>query len=182
MAATAETIKIETGTWDVDPVHSSIGFEVKHLGISLFKGGFERFSGRIVSDDGAIAEVSGTVDPTSIDVKDETLAQHLRSADFFDVENHPEISFSSTTAEPADGGFKLVGELTIRGITKSVALDVEIEGAGVGPDGSERIALSAEGVVDRNDYGMTWNADLGNGNQALGGEVRLALAAEAVRS
>ena len=182
MSATAEAIKVKSGTYEVDSVHSSVGFEVKHMGISLFRGGFERFSGKIVRDDRGVTEVTGTIDPASIDIKDETLAEHLRSADFFDIENHPEISFASTAVEPADDGFKLAGDLTIRGITKPVELDVKIEGAAVGPDGNDRIALSAEGVVDREDYGMTWNMDLGNGNQILGGEVRLVLAAEAVRS
>jgi polyisoprenoid-binding protein YceI len=183
MTVTAEqTRTIPSGTWEVDPVHSSIGFEVKHLGISLFRGGFIRFAGRIVVGDGAPSTVEGTIDPDSIDVKDETLAGHLRSPDFFDIENHPQISFTSTAIEPGGDGFKLVGDLTIRGITKPVELDVRVEGIGIGPDGSERVALSAEGTIDRNDYGMTWNADLGNGNTALGGEVRLLLSAEAVRS
>jgi polyisoprenoid-binding protein YceI len=172
---------ITSGTWEVDPIHSSIGFEVKHLGISLFRGGFTSFAGRIEAADGAVGRVEGTIDPDSIDVTDETLAGHLRSPDFFDIENHPEIRFASTGIEPEDEGFKLVGDLTIRGITKPVQLDVRVEGTGVGPDGSERVAFSAEGVIDRHDYGMTWNADLGNGNTALGGEVRLLLAAEVVR-
>jgi polyisoprenoid-binding protein YceI len=181
-AATEQATTIAAGTWEVDPVHSSVGFEAKHMGISIFRGGFERFSGRIAAnDDGSIA-VSGTIDAASIDIKDETLAEHLRSPDFFDVENHPEVRFASTAVEPAGAGYRLTGNLTIRGITKPVVLDVRVEGTAVGPDGKDRIALSAEGVVDRNDYGMTWNMDLGNGNQILAGEVRLLLAAEAIRS
>jgi polyisoprenoid-binding protein YceI len=179
--STQQATRLATGTWEIDPVHSNIGFEVKHLGISVFRGGFARFAGRIEIADGAVSAVEGTIDPDSIDVTDETLAGHLRSPDFFDVDDHPEIEFASTAIEPAGEGFRLLGDLTIRGITRPVELEVKLEGAGVGPDGSERIAFSAEGVIDRNDYGMTWNADLGNGNTALGGEVRLVLAAEAVR-
>jgi polyisoprenoid-binding protein YceI len=180
--ATAEqTTTIPAGIWEVDSVHSSIGFEAKHMGISIFRGGFTRFAGRIEVTDGAVSAVEGTIDPDSIDVTDETLAGHLRSPDFFDVENHPEIRFASTAIEPAGEGFELVGDLTIRGITKPVELQVKVEGAAVGPDGSERIAFSAEGMIDRNDYDMTWNMDLGNGKEVLGGEVRLVLAAEAVR-
>jgi polyisoprenoid-binding protein YceI len=182
MAVAAQQSRtIANGTWELDPVHSSIGFEAKHMGISVFRGGFRRFAGRIETVDGALSNVAGTIDADSIDVQDETLVGHLRSPDFFDVENHPEISFASTGIEPAGEGFKLRGDLTIRGITKAVELEVKVEGAAVGPDGSERAALSATGTIDRNDYGMTWNMDLGNGNEILGGEIRLVLAAEVVR-
>jgi polyisoprenoid-binding protein YceI len=182
MATTAaQSRTVASGTWEVDPVHSSVAFEVKHLGISVFRGGFKRFAGRIEIVDGALSKVEGTIDADSIDISDETLAGHLRSPDFFDVENHPEISFASTGIEPEGEGFKLVGDLTIRGITKAVELEVKPEGAALGPDGSERAALSATGTIDRNDYGMTWNMDLGNGNEILGGEIRLVLAAEVVR-
>jgi polyisoprenoid-binding protein YceI len=181
MATTAEqTVTIPAGTWEVDPVHSSIGFEVKHLGISVFRGGFKRFEGKIEAGDDGF-RVEGTINPDSIDVEDETLAGHLRSPDFFDIENHPEIRFASTGIEPEGEDFRLRGDLTIRGITRPVELEVKVEGAGVGPDGSERVALTATGSIDRNDYDMTWNMDVGNGNQALGGEVRLVLAAEIVR-
>jgi polyisoprenoid-binding protein YceI len=179
--ATEQRETIANGIWEVDPVHSSIGFEVKHLGISVFRGGFKGFAGEIEAGQGGISSVRGTIDPDSIDITDETLAGHLRSPDFFDTENHPEIRFASTAIEPSADGFKLVGDLTIRGITKPVDLDIEVEGAGVSPDGSERVALSATGTIDRNAYGMTWNMDLGDGNTALGGEVRLVLAAEVVR-
>jgi polyisoprenoid-binding protein YceI len=179
--ATEQRETIANGIWEVDPVHSSIGFEVKHLGISEFRGGFKRFAGEIEAGQGGISSVRGTIDPDSIDISDETLATHLRSPDFFDTENHPEIRFASTAIEPSGDGFKLVGDLTIRGITKPVELDVKVEGAGVGPDGSERVALSATGTIDRNDYDMTWNMDVGNGKQALGGEVRLVLTVEIVR-
>jgi polyisoprenoid-binding protein YceI len=173
---------VPTGTFSVDPAHSRVEFAVKHLGIATVRGHFGSFAGTLeLSDDLSSGRAYGSVEVASVDTQESQRDQHLRSPDFFDVENHPEIRFASTGIEPEDEGFKLVGDLTIRGITKPVQLDVRVEGTGVGPDGSERVAFSAEGVIDRNDYGMTWNADLGNGNTALGGEVRLLLAAEVVR-
>lgn len=175
------TATLPAGTWNVDPVHSSIGFEVKHFGISTFRGRFTGYEGTIETGDGSIQRVAGTVRVDSVDVKDPQLAGHLQSEDFFDAANTPEIAYASTGARQLDDGrFELAGELTIRGVTKPVTLEVEVEGAGQDPYGNDRISLTGSGVIDRTEYGITWNNTIENGALVLGEKVRLVLSVEAV--
>lgn len=174
---------IPTGTWTIDPVHSSIGFEVKHLGISTFRGGFADYEGTIESDAGHLTRVEGAIRTNSIDIRDEQLAGHLRSPDFFDVENHPEARFSSTSVEPiGDGRYRLTGQFSLRGVTQPIELDVFVEGVGPDPSGTERLSLLGEGELDRTAYGLTWNSTLANGAAAVSERVKLVLSVEAVRS
>src|SRR5206468_4244296 len=122
---------IPTGTWGIDTLHSSIGFEVKHLGISTFRGGFTDYAGTIETEDGRISRVEGTIKTDSIDINDEQLGAHLRSPDFFDVEQYPEARFVSTSIEEVEEGrYRLVGDFTLRGETRPVELDVVVEGLG----------------------------------------------------
>jgi len=182
-AATTQTaVSLPTGTWTVDPIHSTIGFEVKHFGISTFRGSFTGFDGQIETGDGSLERVAGTVKAESVDVRDPQLSGHLQSEDFFDVVNHPEISFASTAVRKVTGDrFELDGELTIRGATRPVTLDVEVEGALTDPAGGERISLSARGEIDRTEFGIAFDNKLDNGALMVGEKVRLVLTVEAVR-
>jgi polyisoprenoid-binding protein YceI len=179
---TPSRVSLPTATWSVDPAHSQVEFRVKHVGIATFKGRFAAFEGTIRTEDDSIASVEGSVDVSSVRTNDERLDGHLQSADFFDAENHPNITVKTLgPAEATDGGLRLRADLTIRGITKPVEFDLRIEGHGVDPWGNERIALAALAEIDRTDWNITWNTLLENGSQYLGERVTLALDAEAVR-
>jgi polyisoprenoid-binding protein YceI len=181
-AIAEETASIPAGTWDIDPIHSTIGFEVKHLGISTFRGRFNGYSGSLEASENGLEKVSGEIDAASVDVNDPQLAGHLATEDFFNTEAHPKLRFNSTAVEPAgEGSYRITGDLEIRGVSKPVELEARVDGAGVDPGDNHRISLVAEGVVDRTAYGMTWNSKLANGALTLGEKVRLVLSVEAVR-
>ena len=181
-ATTQTAVSLPTGTWTVDPIHSTIGFEVKHFGISTFRGQFTGFEGRIETADGAVERVEGTVKPDTVDVRDPQLSAHLQSEDFFDVVKHPEISFASTgVRRVADDRVELDGELTIRGAKRPVTLEVEVEGSGTDPAGNDRISLTGRGEIDRTDFGIAFDSRLDNGALVVGEKVRLVLTVEAVR-
>ncbi|MFN8160484.1 MAG: YceI family protein [Solirubrobacterales bacterium] len=181
--ATTTATDLGSGTWVIDPVHSRVGFEVAHLGISTFRGSFGEFEGRIVTAGGSLASVEGTIAPASVDVGDGQLAGHLRSEDFFATERHPVASFRSTSVqETGEGSYRLDGELTLRGVTRPLGLDVDVDGVGVGPDSSGRIALSGRGELDRTEYGIEWNSRLANGASMVGERVRLVLSVEAAEA
>ncbi len=178
---TATAVSIPAGTWTVDPIHSTIGFEVKHFGISTFRGRFTGYEGTIETADGALERVEGTVRVDSVDVRDDQLAAHLQSEDFFEAANHPAIAFASTGVRRAGDGYELDGELTIRGVTRPVALEVEVDGFGDDPYGGQRLSVVGRGEIDRFDYGIPFNAKTPNGALVAGEKVRLVLTVEAVR-
>jgi polyisoprenoid-binding protein YceI len=180
MSATATT-KLPTGTWSIDPIHSSIGFGVKHLGVSTFRGDFKAAAGSLVTEHGLISSIEGTVKVENLVTEEPGLTGHLHSADFFDAGTFPELTFKSTSIEQGDeDSLRVTGDLTIRGETRPVELDAEIEGFGDGPDGSTRVGIAATGVIERSDWGITWNAPLANGAFAVGERVKLTLHVEAV--
>ena len=179
--STTVTTALPTGTWSIDPIHSSIGFGVKHLGISTFRGDFKQAAGTIETEDGAIRSIEGSVRVENLVTEEPALTGDLHSEDFFDAAKHPELTFKSTSVEQAeDGRLRVTGDLTIRGVTRPVELDAEIEGVGDGPDGSTRIGITATGAIDRSDWGITWNAPLANGAFAVAERVKLTLHVEAV--
>ena len=182
MSSTVAT-QIPTGTWSIDAVHSSIGFGVKHFGVSTFRGSFTGAAGSLVTDGGEIRSIEGTVRLENLATEEPQLTGHLHSEDFFDAANHPEITFKSTAIEKVEADkLRISGDLTIRGVTRPVELDAEIEGAGDDPYGNTRLGISATGAVDRSDWGITWNAPpLANGALAVGERVALTLHVEAVR-
>ena len=183
MSTTEQAVRIETGRYGVDPVHTQVGFEVKHLGISTFRGSFGAFEGTVSVGDDGIEAIEGTIDISSVHVPEEQLIGHLLSPDFFDAENHPKGSFKSTAIEQTDAGtYEVTGDLTLRGVTNPVTLTVEVEGAGIGMDGSSVLSLNASGVVNRNDYGISWGASLDNGAAVVAEKVRLVLTVEAVKA
>ena len=169
---TAISTPIPTGTWTLDPVHSSAGFAVKHMVVATFRGRFERFDATLVADDGG-ARLEGTVDVDSIVVNDESLAGHLKSPEFFDVERHPVLSFTSRDLRRSGDELAIDGELTIKGRTRPIEARGTITGPVVGLGDAERVGLTLEAVIDRREYGLDWNAPLPKGGNAIGEEVTL---------
>jgi polyisoprenoid-binding protein YceI len=166
MSATAT--QVPTGTWVVDPVHSTAEFSVKHL-ISTFRAGFEDVSGKLA--DGVL---EGAVPVENITIKQPDLRGHVLSPDFFDAANHPTISFRSTDLRVDGEELALEGELTIRGETKPVSARGTINGPVEAPWG-QSLAIQLETVIDRNDYGITWQMEAPGGRKALGDEVVLSV-------
>ena len=165
MATATEQIQ---GTYVLDPIHSSASFAVKHMVVSTFRGRFEKFDAGLV--DGKLV---GTVDVSSIVVKDENLAAHLQSPEFFDAERHPELSFESREISRSGGALTVRGDITIRGVTRPVELTGTISEPLTDYTGRERVGLELETTVDRTEFGVNWNAPLPNGEPALQDEVKL---------
>lgn len=174
--ATAEIPGYTTGTWTIDPVHSDVSFTVRHLGVAKVRGAFENFSGEIVlGDDLADSSVSAEVDLASINTKNEQRDEHVRSGDFLDVANHPTMTFRSTGIRAEDGELKVDGELSLCGNTKTVTLDVEVNGFAEGPDGTPVAGFSASGSIDRTEFGV------GGPNPMVANKIQLALEIEAIK-
>jgi polyisoprenoid-binding protein YceI len=172
---------LSSGSWSVDPAHSAIEFRVKHMVIQTVKGRFRDFDGAIVT--GAEPTISGSIRVASLDTLHEERDAHLRSPDFFDVERHPEISFTASGLQfnGDDRHFSLPGELTIKGITHPITLDGELNGTIADAGGGEQIALALRGQLDRSEYGLVWNRLLETGNVLVGDTVDLVLDVAAVR-
>lgn len=170
-------------TWEIDSSHTSVGFSVRHLVIAKVRGHFGKFSGRIETTGETLegARISGTIEVASIHTADEKRDGHLRSPDFFDAEKYPTITFESTKIERAGDRLKATGNITIRGVTKPVTLEVEEAGRARDPWGGERMVLSAHGSLDRKDFGLNWNQALETGGVLVGEKVELNLEVEAVR-
>ncbi len=169
------------GVWAIDPSHSAIGFSVRHLGLSKVRGRFSSFTGDVVvADDPGASSVNVSVDVTSIDTGDEKRDEHLRTNDFFDAPSFPTMTFASTAVSGAGSDWQVTGDLTIRGVTRQVTLDTTFEGTASDPWGSSRAAFSATAEVDREDFGMTWNAALEAGGVLIGKKVKLEIEAEVV--
>ncbi|RZI88695.1 MAG: YceI family protein [Microbacterium sp.] len=176
---TASPIEIpgyKAGTWVLDPSHSEVSFSVRHMMISKVRGTFGVKSATIVAPENPLdARVEASVDVASIDTKDEGRDNHLRSADFFDVENHPTMDFVSTGARYEGGDFLVDGDLTIRGITKPATFELEFGGFGTDPWGNYKAGATAKTVINREDFGLTWNAALETGGVLVGKDVTITL-------
>lgn len=168
-------------TFEIDPSHASIGFTVDHLVISKVRGDFRDFSGTIELDDqGAVQKVSSAIEVKSIDTNIQNRDEHLKSADFFDAENYPKISFQSKSVRQDGGESVLIGDLTIHGVTKEIELPFSVKGPVKGPNGETRIGFQASTVINRKDFGMTWNKVLETGGLVVGEEVEISINLEAV--
>ena len=173
---------LTTGTWKIDPVHSHVGFAVKHMVVATFRGRFDRYDGGLVTDEDGRPVLRGTVAADSIVVKDENLAAHLASPDFFDTANHPEIQFTSTALEVGEAGELVVeGDLTIKDRTHHVTARGSISGPHTDIAGNEKIGAELEAVIDRREYGLEWNAPLPKGGFALENDVKLEVSLELVK-
>jgi len=171
---------IPTGTWQVDPAHSSVEFEIRHLGLATVKGRAPVVSGTIEGDDQP--SIVGTVDLASITTFDETRDDHLRSPEFFDVARHPELSFESTAVRDEEGELVADGILTIRSVSKPVTLRGELTGTETDPWGNERIGLDLVTTVDRTQWGLSWNAPVPGGGFLLPDTVKLTASFSAIKS
>ena len=171
------------GTWQIDRAHSAVEFVARHLMIAKVRGRFTDVAGTI--EIGEVPEDSSahvTIQASSISTGDEARDTHLRAPDFLDVEQFPTIEFHSTSVENEGSHWLLVGDLTVRGVTRAVVLDVEFDGAATDPFGNSKIAFSASSQVNREDFGLTWNAPLETGGVLIGPKVRLELSVEAVKA
>ena len=181
-APTMEPIGTEsrsgTTTWTIDPAHTGLEFAVKHLMISTVRGRFGDVEGTLTLNerDPAASKVEVSIPVRSIDTRNEQRDAHLRSADFFDAEQHAAITFRSKRVDGSiTGGFTLVGDLTIRGVTREISLDVEANGRGRDPWGNEKLGFEARGRLSRGDFGLSWNQALETGGVLVGDEIRLTL-------
>jgi len=181
VATPTETI-LPTGTWKVDPVHSSVEFQVKHLGIATVKGQFKEFEGTLeVEPDGATAY--GTVKTASVDTREPQRDEHLRSADFFEVDTYPEIHFRSTAIRTTgEDELEIDGALEIHGVTRPITLTAEIEGTETDMQGNDRVGLSATAQINRSDFNIKFNAALGSGNVVVSDKVKILVNASAVKA
>ncbi|HEX8977804.1 MAG TPA: YceI family protein [Solirubrobacteraceae bacterium] len=182
MSATTITDRIPAGTYNVDPTHSNVGFEVRHMGIATVRGSFHKFEGRLqVSEDSTLLE--GTVAVDSIDTNEPNRDGHLQSPEFFDVARYPQITFSSTSTEPyGEGQIRLNGEITIKGTTRPIVLTGIVGEGGEDPWGNQRIGLELEAKIDRREFDLKWNQTLPNGNLLVSNEVKLLVSVSAVKA
>ena len=169
--------------WKLDPSHTLVEFSAKHLMITTVKGRITEVEGTIFIDEQEPknSTVEAKLNAASIDSRTEQRDNHLRSADFLDVEKYPEIRFKSKRIEGNKTEFKLVGDLTIRDITREVVLDVQYEGRTKDPWGGERVGFSASGKIDRREFGLTWNLLLETGGLTVGNEIKINIEVEAVK-
>ena len=184
MSATATLPRTLTGTYTLDPAHSRIGFVARHAMVTKVRGSFNEFtgSGYFDQENPDNSHLSVTIEAASVDTRNADRDAHLRTNDFFDMENHPQITFTSTSAEQTDdSSYRVTGDLTIKGVTKPVTLDVEVEGPAIDPYGNVRIGLEGSTVVNRKDWGVNWNAPLEAGGVLVGEKVTLEFEVSAVR-
>lgn len=164
----------KTTKWILDPTHSELTFKVKHMMITNVKGEFKNFSVEVDGDDIFKSNVHVTIDAASINTNNEDRDNHLKSGDFFDVENHNELSFKSSSFNKKDDNeYELKGILTVKGISKEVSLDVEFGGIGQDPWGNEKAGFSISGKINRKDWGLNWNSTLETGGVLVSDEVKI---------
>jgi polyisoprenoid-binding protein YceI len=180
MSATAITT-IPAGTYTGDPIHSTFGFQVRHNGIQLFRGSFDDVAVALTSD-GETLSVEGTAKVDSIVVRMADLKGHLLSDDFFAADKHPEIAFRSSAVRVEGESVEVEGDLTIKGTTNHVVAKGTLSGPVTGLAGTPVIGLAVETVIDRTQYGLTWNADLPSGGKALANDVKIVIEAELVKA
>jgi polyisoprenoid-binding protein YceI len=169
------------GTWSIDPVHSEVGFAARHMMVSKVRGRFRTFSGQIVTGaDPLDSSVTAEIDLSSIDTGNEQRDAHIRSADFFEVETYPTMTYRSTGVRQHGDGFILDGKLTLKGVTKDVPLTLELNGFGPDPYGGTRAGFTATGELNRSDFGVSFNAAMETGGVVVSEKITLHLEIEAV--
>ena len=171
--------------WEVDPAHTTIGFSVRHMGLSTVRGRFTKFDGTIEGDPNDISGATARleVDLSSIETGDEKRDQHLRSADFFDVENAPKMIFVSKRIVPAgENRYRVVGDLTIRDVTREIELEYEHAGEGTDPYGKRKAGGTLTGTINRKDWGITWNVALETGGFLVSDKIKLEIDVQVAES
>jgi polyisoprenoid-binding protein YceI len=166
MSTTEQTTQIPTGTWNLDPVHSGIGFAVRYNGVGTFRGTFDDLDATLVD-----GRLEGIVKVASVNVDDENLTGHLQTPDFFDAEQYPELRFVSKSIERDGDRVSIDGDLTLRGVTKPVEITGTVTGPLENSYGQQRIGFDLETTVNRHDYAIAWNIELPGGGQALADDV-----------
>jgi len=184
-AAVPTTTAVPTTVWQIDPAHTQVEFAVRHLMISTVRGRFSEVSGGLTAPGSkfGLGQLEVTIGAASLDTREPQRDAHLRSADFFDVEKFPAITFTSRRieAEPVDPDtFAVVGDLTVHGVTREVRLEVTAEGRGRDPWGNERAGFSATARINRKDFGLVWNQLLETGGVAVGDEVKISIDTELI--
>ncbi len=179
----AETPLPAPGTFVIDPIHTSVGFVARHLMVARVRGQFTEFTGSLaIAENAELCSVEATIQTASVTTHNDQRDTHLRSADFLDADRYPSMTFRSTgIAHTATWGLTVLGDLTIRECTRQVRLDVELNGVATDPWGQQRIALTATTQIDREDFGITFNAPLEGGGYLIGKTVRIEIEIEAVR-
>ncbi len=173
----------EPGTYKLDPAHTMAEFVVRHLGLARVRGAFTDLSGTITITEAAHeSSVQATIQAASIDTRENDRDTHLRSPDFLHADEHPTLEFQSTAVRSAGSDWQVDGDLTIRGETRPVTLDVEFDGVADDPWGNKRIGFSGRTEINREDFGLTWNQALETGGWLVGKQVKIEISAEAVRT
>lgn len=174
----------QLATYRLEPSHSSVEFAVKHMLIATTKGRFHDYDvvAQVDETDFRNSSATVTIKAASVDTRTPDRDAHLRSADFFDVDNHPEIVFVSRRIEQHKGDWRITGDLTVRGVTREIVLDAEASGPVTDPWGGSRIGISATGKVNRKDFGIQWNAALDNGGFVLADDVKLSIEVELLKA
>lgn len=171
--------------WAIDPTHSSVDFSIKHMMIANVKGTFNSFDAQIEAnpEDLTSASIEFKVDLSSIDTRNVDRDNHLRSADFFDVENNPTMTFKATSiVSNGDGEYDVTGDLSLHGVTQKETFTVTYEGSGKDPWGNEKAGFTVEGAIKRSDYGLTWNSALETGGVLVGDKVKISLDIQAAKA
>ena len=182
--ATSPTAQQTTqSTWQIDAAHSLLEFSVRHMMVATVKGRFSQLRGIItdIADDPALSSVEVVVDAASISTGDVNRDGHLRSADFFDVEQYPTITFTSRRIQGSRDEFTLTGDLTMHGVTREVTLDVTLNGVGTNPYGKTIAGFSAETKINRKDWGLNWNVGLEAGGVLVSDQLKISIELEAVK-
>jgi polyisoprenoid-binding protein YceI len=177
-------VRVPLGTWNVDPAHSSVEFSIKHMMIATVHGRFKDFEGTIEAAENINdSKVVGVVRTASIDTNELTRDEHLRGPDFFDTEHYPEARFESSRIVPLGGAsFRVIGDLTLKSVTREVEMEATIEGFEKDPWGNDRVGVSLRGTIDRTDFGLTWQRALETGGYLVGEQVNIAIDISAVRA
>lgn len=178
---TTQETGLPVGTWQIDPIHSSLEFQVRNMGLVTVKGFFADFEGSLEVDEDGHARAQGTVQAASLHTRSEKRDEHLRAPDFFDVDRFPELRFRSTRIEQVgDQDYQVHGELTIKDVTREVTLIAELGGRAKDPWGNERVGFVAKTSIDRKDFGLGWNQVLEAGGLLVGNKVEIELDVQAV--
>ena len=167
---------MEKSTWTIDPTHSEIGFKVQHMMFTNVSGRFNQFEATIENQDEAFetSKINFSTDVNSVDTSNTDRDNHLKSADFFDADNFPKLTFTSTEIQKiTDGEYKISGDLTIKDVTKNISFETEYSGFMKDPWGNTKIGLSLNGKINRKDFGLTWNAALETGGVLVGEDIKL---------
>lgn len=182
---TANTVvpaELTAGIWDIDVAHSNVGFSVKHMMVSKVRGSFETFTGSVAIAEDGTPSVQAEIDVTSINTRNEQRDGHIRSADFFDAEKFPKATFVSTAVEPAGDDYKLIGDFTLKGVTKSVELKLEFNGVHAGMGQGEVAGFEATTVINRKDFGIDIEMPLETGGVVVGDKITIVLEIEAINA